>query len=137
MTYKRLKSVRVIFKPTAIFYKKKKFDGQIILSYLAWYGFGRFFIEGLRTDSLYLGNTGIRISQLLALLTFIFAVIMTAIMLAKTKKEALAQGEYESQFGVCAEEATTEATKEISAEITENNTDTNNTTEETKNGTDN
>ncbi|MBR5307428.1 MAG: prolipoprotein diacylglyceryl transferase [Clostridia bacterium] len=121
----------------AVFYKKKKFDGQIILSYLGWYGFGRFFIEGLRTDSLYLGNTGIRISQLLALLTFIFAVAITVIMLARTKKEALDEGEYESQFGVRAEEATTEAEKEISAEITENTTDTNNTTEETTNGTDN
>ncbi len=81
-------------------YRMKKFDGQIILAYLAWYGFGRFFIEGLRTDSLYLGNTGIRISQLLALLTFLFAVAMTIIMLVRHKK-GLAEGkEYVSQFGV-------------------------------------
>ena len=31
----------------------RKFDGQIFLSYIAWYGFGRGIIEGLRTDSLY------------------------------------------------------------------------------------
>ena len=39
------------------FYSKKKraFAGEITLLYFAWYGFGRFFIEGLRTDSLYLG----------------------------------------------------------------------------------
>ena len=55
------------------FYKKKKFDGQILLEYVAWYGFGRMFIEGMRTDSLYLGHTGIRISQLLAFLCFIVA----------------------------------------------------------------
>ena len=44
--------------------KKRKFDGQIALGYLAWYGLGRTFIEGLRLDSLYWGN--FRVSQLLA-----------------------------------------------------------------------
>ena len=44
--------------------KKRKFDGQIALGYLAWYGLGRTFIEGLRMDSLYWGN--FRVSQLLA-----------------------------------------------------------------------
>ena len=53
-----------------IFYKKKKFDGQIALYYAIWYGFGRMFIEGLRTDALYIGNTGIRVSQLLGFLLF-------------------------------------------------------------------
>lgn len=46
--------------------KKRKYDGQIALTYLLWYGLGRFWIEGLRTDSLYLFSSGIRISQLLA-----------------------------------------------------------------------
>lgn len=48
--------------------KKRKFDGQIFLSYLTWYGLGRVWIEGLRTDSLYLFSTGIRVSQLVAAL---------------------------------------------------------------------
>lgn len=52
-----------------IFYKKKKFNGQITCMYLAWYGFGRMFIEGLRTDSLYVGP--FRISQVVGLLSFI------------------------------------------------------------------
>ncbi|NMA25082.1 MAG: prolipoprotein diacylglyceryl transferase [Clostridiales bacterium] len=47
----------------------RKYDGQLFLLYLAWYGFGRFWIEGLRTDSLYLFNTNIRISQLVAALS--------------------------------------------------------------------
>ena len=47
--------------------KKRKYDGQIALGYLAWYGLGRTFIEGLRTDSLYLGS--FRVSQLLAAVT--------------------------------------------------------------------
>ena len=54
-----------------IFYKKKKFNGQIACMYLAWYGFGRFFIEALRTDSLYIPGTEIRISRLVGMLCFI------------------------------------------------------------------
>ena len=46
--------------------KKRKFDGEVFVLYIAWYGLGRLWIEGLRTDSLYLFGTGIRVSQLLA-----------------------------------------------------------------------
>jgi len=56
--------------------KFRKFDGQIFTMYIGWYGLGRFLIEGLRTDSLYLGNTDIRVSQLLALICFGAAVIL-------------------------------------------------------------
>ena len=52
--------------------KKRKYDGQIALGYVAWYGLGRTFIEGLREDSLYLGP--IRISQLVAAITCFIAV---------------------------------------------------------------
>ena len=52
-----------------LLYKKKKFDGQIVLMYLAWYGLGRMFIEGLRTDSLYIGV--FRISQVVGFLCFV------------------------------------------------------------------
>ncbi len=48
---------------------RKKYDGQIFLMVFAWYGFGRMFIEGLRTDSLYVGP--FRISQVLGLLFFV------------------------------------------------------------------
>ncbi len=54
--------------------KRRKFDGQLFLFYLAWYGLGRLFIEGLRTDSLFVGSTNLRVSQLLAGLTCLFAV---------------------------------------------------------------
>ena len=43
---------------------RRKFDGQMMWSYFLWYGIGRGFIEGLRTDSLYLFGT-IRVSQAL------------------------------------------------------------------------
>lgn len=46
----------------------KKYDGQIFLMVFAWYGFGRMFIEGLRTDSLWVGP--FRISQVLGFLFF-------------------------------------------------------------------
>ena len=49
----------------------KKYDGQLILLTFGWYGLGRMFIEGLRTDSLYIPGTEIRTSQALALLIFV------------------------------------------------------------------
>ena len=44
--------------------KRRKYDGQVALGYVAWYGLGRTFIEGLRMDSLYWGP--VRVSQVLA-----------------------------------------------------------------------
>lgn len=52
--------------------KLLKNHGEVFFLYLSWYGFGRFFIEGLRTDSLYLGD--FRVSQLLAALLFVVGV---------------------------------------------------------------
>ncbi|MDO1605115.1 prolipoprotein diacylglyceryl transferase [Lactobacillus sp. YT155] len=49
--------------------------GEVILTYVIWYAFGRFFIEGMRTDSLYLFGS-IRVSQLLSVILFIGAVII-------------------------------------------------------------
>ena len=54
-------------------YIGRKYDGQLFLFIFGWYGFGRMFIELLRTDSLYLFNTGIRISSLLGGLIFAVA----------------------------------------------------------------
>ena len=53
--------------------KKRKYDGEIFVMYLGWYGLGRMIIEGLRTDSLYVPNTNLRVSQLLAGLCVVFA----------------------------------------------------------------
>lgn len=49
--------------------KWRKFDGQILASYFLWYGFGRGLIEGLRTDSLYFFQTGLRVSQVFGFAT--------------------------------------------------------------------
>lgn len=47
-------------------------QGEIFLSYVMWYAFGRFFVEGMRTDSLYL-IPGLRISQALSIVLFVVA----------------------------------------------------------------
>lgn len=61
-----------------IYSKKRetKYHGQYFLFYVAWYGFGRFMIEALRTDSLMLYGTDIRVSQLLAALSFSVATVL-------------------------------------------------------------
>ncbi len=75
-----------------LLFKKKKFDGQIALYYFAWYGFGRMFIEGLRTDSLYIPGTGIRVSQFLGFLLFALAtaLIIYGLVMTNKKEKALA-----------------------------------------------
>ncbi|MDE6657181.1 MAG: prolipoprotein diacylglyceryl transferase, partial [Oscillospiraceae bacterium] len=65
----------------------RKFDGQIALLYIGWYGLGRFFIEGLRTDSLTIGEAGtLRVSQILAFVCVIFSVIMLLVCFSKIKR---------------------------------------------------
>ena len=68
-----------------LFSKKRKFDGEVFLLYVAWYGLGRAWIEGLRTDSLYLFSTGIRVSQLVAIVSFLAAAGILAWVLLKKK----------------------------------------------------
>lgn len=52
----------------SIFFKKKKYYGEVALWYLAWYGLGRGLLENIRMDSLYIGNTGIRVSSMVGLI---------------------------------------------------------------------
>lgn len=59
--------------------KRRQYDGQIALGYAAWYGLGRTVIEGLRTDSLYLGP--IRVSQLLAAVSCFAALVVLAVQM--------------------------------------------------------
>ncbi len=55
--------------------KHRKYDGQTALQYMSWYGLGRAFIEGMRTDSLYIGDSMLRVSQLLSILICAFGVL--------------------------------------------------------------
>lgn len=59
-----------------LFYRRGTYrkNGDMIAFYLMWYGLGRFFIEGLRTDSLMLGP--IKMAQLVSILMIIIGVIM-------------------------------------------------------------
>ncbi|MGX7173642.1 prolipoprotein diacylglyceryl transferase [Enterococcus ratti] len=61
-----------------LFLRNKKYllkKGEVLLVYIIWYSFGRFFIEGMRTDSLYFLGM-IRISQLLSAVLFIGTIIL-------------------------------------------------------------
>ena len=91
-----------------IFSKKyKRFDGQIALLYVAWYGLGRLFIEGLRTDSLRIFSSdsfvGFKISQVLAGLLLVAAVTVQVIVLRRLREREKAKG-YETVFGALDEE---------------------------------
>lgn len=55
---------------------RKRFQGELFLTYLLGYGLGRVWIEGLRTDQLQIGSTGIPVSQLLAGVLILFSLIM-------------------------------------------------------------
>ncbi|MCM1149166.1 MAG: prolipoprotein diacylglyceryl transferase [Butyricicoccus sp.] len=59
--------------------KRRKYEGQLFILYLGWYGLGRMFIEGLRSDSLWLVPDVIRVSQLLAAVSLLCAVIIFAL----------------------------------------------------------
>ena len=73
-------------------YKKKKFDGQIVLMYITWYGFGRMLIEGLRTDSLYVGV--FRISQVIGFLCFIIGATLLTVFLLRARRQRLTAMDY-------------------------------------------
>ena len=65
---------------------RKKFQGELVLWYLALYGAGRFWIESLRTDQLLIPGIGFPISQLLGLLLAVGGVITILIGHQKAKK---------------------------------------------------
>lgn len=72
------------------FYKKhRKFDGELFLLYIGWYGLGRFWIEGLRTDSLYLIYTDalqLKVSQIVAGACVIFALVLLIYMYMSVRR---------------------------------------------------
>ena len=131
-----------------IFYRKKKFDGQIALMYFAWYGFGRMFIEGFRTDSLYIfkglgGSAGLRISQLIGLICFVGGTTLLTIFLLRAKnaeplfdacteeleEELESDEDLEDVEAIYGDEETEEVeeTEELEEEVTEEIEDTENT----------
>jgi phosphatidylglycerol:prolipoprotein diacylglycerol transferase len=77
-------------------YKKKKFDGQVVLMYVTWYGFGRMLIEGLRTDSLYIGV--FRISQVVGFFWFVLGAIALTVLLFKAHRRELDAEDYQLAY---------------------------------------
>ena len=70
-----------------IFFKLKKFNGQVLATYFLGYGLIRFFVEGLRTDSLMIPNTNIRVSQALSIVIFVIGLLMYIVNILKTKNK--------------------------------------------------
>lgn len=66
-----------------IIYKKIKIEGLTVSIYLSWYSIGRFFIEGLRTDSLMIGN--FRMAQIISIVLFIIGIV--GIIISIKRKE--------------------------------------------------
>lgn len=82
--------------------KRKKFDGEMLWIYLAGYGLGRFWIEGLRTDQLILFGTGIAVSQGLSLILVLASVgvlIYHYRRLFKRQKEKTSDGDIQGRTG--------------------------------------
>ena len=73
------------FVVLALWSRRRKYDGQLLLMYMAWYGGERFIVEGLRTDSLMIGN--IRVSQALSAIIFVTSVILQIIMASKVRRD--------------------------------------------------
>ncbi len=86
--------------------KMKKFDGQSVLFYITWYGFGRTWIEMLRSDSLYLSD--IRVSSLLGFLCFVAGVTLMIIFGSKAKRKRLDSIEYTSIYSDNTDDTKTE-----------------------------
>lgn len=67
----------------------RKFNGEIFLFYVMWYGLGRAMIEGLRTDSLMIEGLGIRVSQLVAIISVLVAFAIWVMAKVKTRGKPL------------------------------------------------
>ena len=86
--YESLWDLAVFLVLNRVISKKYRYSGQCILLYCLLYGTGRALIEGLRTDSLYIPGTGIRVSQLLSACLAAFG----AVMLIVNRKKAVRAG---------------------------------------------
>lgn len=91
-----------------ILYRKKKFNGQIFFFYIAWYGFGRGFIEMLRTDSLSLFGT----EKLMVWLGFLSCAAATTAYIVMAVKKRGQKDEVAEFIGAKAVMATEEMAEE-------------------------
>lgn len=125
--------------------KRSKHDFETTCGYCIGYGLARFLIEGLRTDSLYIGNTNIRTSQLLSLVLVVFGICYVIFANVKNTKKtwipeklletnkSLLEEVKEEDNSKTSEETPNiaEVTSEVAAAIEDAVTDTNKDTEST------
>ena len=78
----------------------RKYDGQIFLFYVFWYGTGRAMVEGLRTDSLYIPGTNIRTSQLVAACSAVIALVVLLVNIKRTHKPTFVSVQAAAQAAV-------------------------------------
>ena len=78
----------LVFAALLLFRKHKKFNGEMCLLYFGGYGLGRFFIEGIRTDTLFIPGTTLPVSQVLALLMVIFSVAADIVVRSRMKRRS-------------------------------------------------
>lgn len=93
--------------------RRKKFQGEIFMRYLAGYGFGRFWIEYLRTDGLMLPQIKISVSLVIsAVLFFLFGILATIERSMMKKREAFRRRRNEAYYEA-EEQAAQKDTKEM------------------------
>lgn len=107
--------------------KRRKFKGEVFMLYGVWYGLERAVVEGLRTDSLYVGDTTIRASQLLSIVIAVTFATALVICFIKQKKGTLCKALELDSIAVC----------NVTENIEQETVPANNDDMEKENGTDN
>ncbi len=79
----------IVFAALLWFRKYKKFHGELCLLYLGGYGLGRFVIEGIRTDTLFIPGTTVPVSQVLALVMAVLAAAADAAVRIRLRKRSM------------------------------------------------
>lgn len=98
--------------------KRKKFDGELCLLYFGGYGLGRFIIEGIRTDTLFIPGTTVPVSQVLSLVMVVFAIAADITVRVRLKKKPVKHTNKKQE--VSEEEADFEIFEKEPEELTEN-----------------
>ncbi len=85
--YESLFNLALLLLILFVFWKKRTFDGEMMLCYFGGYGIGRFFIEGLRTDSLMIPSTNIAVSQMLGMVLFVVSLSVWLVVRVQNYKK--------------------------------------------------
>lgn len=122
----------------ALYSKHRKYDGQLTLMYMAWYGAERAVVEGLRIDSLMIGN--MRVSQLVSVIILIVSVILQIVIGLNVKRDpekyVLYVNTEESELMLRKSVSVDMDNEEETVMTSDEEDDEDNTKEDLKNGTD-